>query len=1005
MKKLLVIISVFMIGITGQAQNFEFFDDFESGTGNWILTGTWGLTTNAYTGAFGLSESPIGNYPDQTTMTATMDTTVDLSQALDADVMFNGTFSIEFGFDYMYLQASLDGGTTWVTLESFHGDSTWWKYTYSLGGFVGSNNVKCRFKFVSDQALNFDGMSIDNFLILSYTQDQNPPLIVHYPLPHYEGSLHEHQVPAEIFDISGVNYAYLQYWVDGVTMSQIPGTNYYGNNWLFEVPTAPAGALVNYIIVAQDASTNANTAVSDTFTYVAGNYINYDNGNVNFVGSIYPFLSMDVGAAVRVSLNDTTTLKTLLIRNYTDSNNPNFDMEVHVWDTDTAGLPGNDLITPFMATPAANAAEPHKMTLIDMRGFGDTLAGISGDIFIGIKAPLGSVHLVQSSPSHGNRTYVETFQGWALENIDYHFRAITSEMGNSPIADFAFDTVADPLVSFYDSSQGNPTAWHWDFDDGGNFSTDQNPSYAFTQNGVYNVCLTIDNGITTNTNCKYVTVDNVQAPIADFYYITTYSPEILFVDTSLNYPTSWHWDFDDNGASWNYLNPMYTFSTNDTFHVCLIVENAMGSDTTCQDIIIDDYTAPLAEFSFDPSNSPFIQFFDESSNEVYNTPNAWLWDFDDNGTTSQLADPSHLYPANGTYTVCMTASNQYGSTMSCYPLVIDAYVKPTADFEFNVIAGPEFQFIDLSTDSLTNATTSWTWDFGDGSPTDTTQSPGHTFAENGVYDVCLIAANNEGTDTICKQVTVDIYEVPVASFSINSITQPVVYFINQSIGWPTTYHWDFDDNGITTSEINPAYTFSTNDTFSVCLTVSNYLGSDTLCQNVVIGSYIPPVANFSYQVVDDTVVNFQDLSTQNPNIWFWDFDFDGQTSPLQNPTMVYPVSGTYNVCLSSTNAIGTSSAYCQSILISTTGLEKTLSQQIKVYPLPVDDRLYIDIADKNPLHLKVKLYNAIGKNTNAQTTVDGNRLILYRSNHPAGVYLLEVSDHSFILYRGKVVFD
>ena len=50
------------------------------------------------------------------------------------------------------------------------------------------------------------------------------------------------------------------------------------------------------------------------------------------------------------------------------------------------------------------------------------------------------------------------------------------------------------------------------------------------------------------------------------------------------------------------------------------------------------------------------------------------------------------------------------------------------------------------------------------------------------------------------------------------------------------------------------------------------------------------------------VVEFEDLSTGNPNTWFWDFG-NGNTSTLQNPIVVYSSPGFYTVKLTISNAI------------------------------------------------------------------------------------------------------
>ena len=1003
MKKILLAFLISLLSILSYSQTVVFYDGFENGTSNWTLTGDWGLTTNSFLGVYALTESPLGNYPDQSTMIATMDTAIDLTAVQDAEVAFTAAYSIEFGFDFMFFDASLDGGINWINIESYTGDSVWWRYVYPLGGFVGSSEVMCRFRFVSDDLLNYDGMQIDEFNITTYADDNTPPLIVHSPLPHYEATLFAYDVNAEIVDISGVISANLNYWVDNIPQSPITGINYSGNSWLFQIPAQTPGSWIEYTMTAIDSSINFNSVTTDIYEVILGNYIKYDNGIVDYMNTIG--LGNNTSAAVLIDIGGTTDLVTALIRNYTDPTHPNADMEFHVWANDS-GTPGADMIVPIIVTPEASAAFPHRITRIDLRPYSDSLAGITGDVFIGFIATSGNVHLVQSTPTQGNHTYTESFGNWNLINDDYHFRAITSEITGAPIANFSFDTINDPQVAFTDLTTNTPTSWYWDFDDNGAFSTDQNPAYAFQISGTHNVCLTATNGISTSTVCNMVTIQNITSPIANFYFITDYSPQILFVDTSIGYPTTWHWDFDDNGATFNYLNPMYIFSQNDTFNVCLTVTNLMGSDTFCQEVIIDSYVAPEAEFSFDPAISPTIQFYDESSTMLYNTADTWQWDFDDNGATSTAQNPLYLFSGNGIYNVCLTASNPYGSDTYCNQVIITTFLPPTADFNFDTIATPEVYFYDTSSDSVINSPDAWLWDFGDGT-TSNLQNPNHIYAENGIYEVCLVVSNAEGSDTICNTIEISVYAIPVAEFTFNSITDPIVFFIDQSTGVPTDWHWNFNDNGAIAITQNPSQTFSTNDTFNVCLTATNYLGSDTWCNQIIISSYLPPIADFSYIIDNDSIVSFIDESVNNPTEWIWEFNYNGETSTIENPTFIFSENGTYHVCLVATNVIGSSSPYCEDIEIAHIGIteEKELSN-IKVYPQPMTEYSVIEYSttEFNSIPL-LKLYNILGEQIKIRTNYSDNSITIFKDNIITGVYFIELIDDNLKLTRFKIVIE
>lgn len=71
---------------------------------------------------------------------------------------------------------------------------------------------------------------------------------------------------------------------------------------------------------------------------------------------------------------------------------------------------------------------------------------------------------------------------------------------------------------------------------------------------------------------------------------------------------------------------------------------------------------------------------------------------------------------------------------------------------------------------------------------------------------------------------------------------------------------------------------------------------------------IAPIASFTATPTSGPsalTVNFTDTSTGVPTNWVWDFG-DGTSSILQNPTKTYVQEGTYNVTMTATNEIGSS---------------------------------------------------------------------------------------------------
>ena len=94
-------------------------------------------------------------------------------------------------------------------------------------------------------------------------------------------------------------------------------------------------------------------------------------------------------------------------------------------------------------------------------------------------------------------------------------------------------------------------------------------------------------------------------------------------------------------------------------------------------------TPPTASFNAAAVSSCDLEFnFTDNSTNV---PQNWLWDFGD-GTSSTLQNPSHTYPASGTYTVKLVVSNTVGSDSTTQTVSIVLPAAPTVD-ELNACSG------------------------------------------------------------------------------------------------------------------------------------------------------------------------------------------------------------------------------------------------------------------------------------------------------------------------------
>jgi PKD repeat protein len=271
---------------------------------------------------------------------------------------------------------------------------------------------------------------------------------------------------------------------------------------------------------------------------------------------------------------------------------------------------------------------------------------------------------------------------------------------------------------------------------------------------------------------------------------------------------------------------------------------------------------------------------------------------------------------------------------------------PIAAFYANTTNG----FVPITvnfTDQSTGTPASWLWDFGDGTNS-TEQNPEHTFSEAGNYTVNLVVSNENGTNSTSALIIVSEKSatvLPIANFSSNvtSGTAPLsVQFTDLSEN-ATDWTWDFGD-GSSATEQNPVHTYTSAGSYTVNLTVTGPVGSDSEVKTRYIKVTVPspgkPVAAFSASPASGKTpltVAFTDTSTGTPTKWKWSFG-DGTSSTQQNPKHKYSKAGKYTVTLTVTNAKGSNIV--------------TETDYIKVISKPAANFISSVTSGKAPLNVK-----------------------------------------------------
>ena len=164
--------------------------------------------------------------------------------------------------------------------------------------------------------------------------------------------------------------------------------------------------------------------------------------------------------------------------------------------------------------------------------------------------------------------------------------------------------------------------------------------------------------------------------------------------------------------------------------------------------------------------------------------------------SSTVINPSNIkYNSSGTKLIELTAYSSNGNLdIASQVLTVTTDTAPDVDFTTdNFCLASLSLFTGISTASIS----AWTWDFGDGSPTETGQIVSHQYTSTGTYTVRLTV--NDGTCSNFTAQDITIYNAPVASFTVPAgqvCSNSPVQFTNATTfdgGSPVSWEWDFGD--------------------------------------------------------------------------------------------------------------------------------------------------------------------------------------------------------------------
>ncbi|SEW30931.1 PKD domain-containing protein [Chitinophaga arvensicola] len=472
----------------------------------------------------------------------------------------------------------------------------------------------------------------------------------------------------------------------------------------------------------------------------------------------------------------------------------------------------------------------------------------------------------------------------------------------------------DQPVTFTNTTQPTPDQVTWAFPDG-TTQTSTDAVKQFSAPGDYIVkmqatlgtCMEeIQQTIHVNPSPQ---IDPVATPIS-----ACNTPFTTQFNAQSTGATSWLWNFGD-GTTSMLENPSHTYTREGIYDISLVATNASGCSKTVNKPRYISIAKPNLSIyrSIQEGCIPLpVDFYVEL--DITDPIVSYAWNFGD-GATSTDARPHHVFTAQGTYTVSITVTTAGGCTATGTTIIM-AGTKPVVDFVATPLkscAKDPVQFTNLSVPRGT----SWTWIFVQDNSTSTDENPNHTFNEIGNHDIILEVNNNGCVEQLIKRNYIQIIP-PIARFETapDCVNPYHRKFTDNSTFGPIptpvkTWLWEFGENGATSTDQNPDFTYLTTGLKQVRLTIDNGICTSTTTQSVNIIDEKPVISSDKPRICKGEAINISlgPINNANVNEYNWDW---GDGSPVQNipaynfdPTKgishTYNKTGTFTIKLSITD--------------------------------------------------------------------------------------------------------
>jgi PKD repeat protein/subtilisin family serine protease len=401
--------------------------------------------------------------------------------------------------------------------------------------------------------------------------------------------------------------------------------------------------------------------------------------------------------------------------------------------------------------------------------------------------------------------------------------------------------------------------------------------------------------------------------------------------------------FNDTPGSATGASPTVVFPIG-TRTVTLRVTDWVGNVGTDTVVVAVTDALPVANAGVDKTSNEgaSVSFDGTGSSDLEGAIASYSWNFGDGSSAASGATPSHVFRNNGVYTVTLTVTDSAAQTGQDIAIVTVSNVAPTAN------AGPaksgnegaSIAFAGAASDPGLDDVLTYSWDFGDGSPSANSATTTHVYAQNGVYTATFTAHDGDGgVGSSTAQVTVaNVAPTANAGADRTGDEGSSISFTggatDPGVLDALTYSWDFGDGGAATGA-SASHVYAQDGSYTATLTVSvGDGGVGTSTAHVTVRN-VAPVASAGADASSNEgdAVDFAGTATDAGSLdvltYAWDFG-DGATASTASASHVYAQDGVYVATLTATDDAGAVSTSTRTITVANVAPQIALPADLDV---------------------------------------------------------------------------